>query len=224
VLYAVRNDNARTWWDGASRTWRKIFTQNVASLGAGTTSRSWSGSFPVPFGGGSFTVLAEAVDPGGQHDPTPASSTLFIESLGQPPNTTITAPTEGAVVTFPGGTRQQFPVTVRGSATDPGGTTRGIKEVRVTIQNLEHGEYFCGPPGCNPFGSSRWITEDVRPKATLASPGANTTTWSISVPMYDHPHRYMITAWAIDENGLVEQSRPTRTFCVRDAGVTTCGG
>ena len=44
------------------------------------------------------------------------------------------------------------------------------------------------------------------------------------MPMYDHPHSYMVTAWAIDENGLVEQSRPTRTFCVRDAGVTTCGG
>ena len=44
------------------------------------------------------------------------------------------------------------------------------------------------------------------------------------MPMYDHPHSYMITAWAIDENGLVEQSRPTRTFCVRDAGVTSCGG
>ena len=224
VLYAVRNDNARTWWDATSRTWKKVFAQNTATLGAGTTSRSWSGSFPVPFGGGSFTVLAEAVDPGGQHDPTPASSTLFIESLGQPPNTTITAPTEGAVITFPGGTRQQFPVTVRGTATDPGGTTRGIKEVHVTIQNLEHGEYFCGPPGCNSFGTSRWITEDLRPKATLASPGANTTTWSISVPMYDHPHSYMVTAWAIDENGLVEQSRPTRTFCVRDAGVTSCGG
>ena len=26
-----------------------------------------------------------------------------------------------------------------------------------------------------------------------------------------------------DKNGLVEQSRPTRTFCVRDVGVTTCG-
>ena len=55
-------------------------------------------------------------------------------------------------------------------------------------------------------------------KAKLAVAGANTTTWSISVPMYDHPHSYMVTAWAIDENGLVEQSRPTRTFCVRDQG------
>jgi hypothetical protein len=150
---------------------------------------------------------------------------VFIDSLGKPPNTTITAPGAGAVVTFPGGIRQEFPVVVRGTAKDTGGTTPGIREVRVMIQNLEHGEYFCGPPGCNPFGDIRWVTNVVTPKATLGQPAADgTVPWSISVPMYDHPHSYMVTAWAIDTNGLIEQSRASRTFSVRDPGVTTCGG
>jgi outer membrane protein assembly factor BamB len=225
VLFSVRNDNSHTWWDATSRTFKTTFTQNRATLGSpGAPTTTWSGSFGVPFGGGAFTVFAEAVDPGGLHDATPDTSSVFVDSLGQPPNTTITAPASDEVVHFPGGVRQQFDVIVRGTATDPGGTTRGIREVRVVVQNLEHGEYFCGPPGCNPFGDIRWVPDYSSPKATLASPGANSATWSMKVRVYDHPHSYMITAWAIDENGLIEQSRPTRTFCVRDADTTTCGG
>jgi hypothetical protein len=126
------------------------------------------------------------------------------------------------VIHFPNGTRQEFNVTIRGSATDPGGTKRGVNKVMVVVENLEHAEYFCEEPTCNPFGDFPWTSSYNAQPATLASPGAVTTTWSLQVLMYDHPHSYMVTAWAVDGNGHVEQSRPTRTFCVRDAGVTTC--
>ena len=223
VNWALRDDNARLWWNATRRAFQRSYVQNNATLATpGAATTRWTAPFPVPGNGGAFTVYAEGVDPGGLHDPTPATSSFFVDSLGQPPNTTITAPAAGAVIAFPGGVRQEFPVTIRGSASDPGGSVRGVLQVKVRVQNLDHGEYFCGPPGCNSFGVSRWVPSVQAPLATLASPRANTTTWSITVPMYDHPHGYSITAWAVDEDGLVEQSRPTRTFCVRDAGVTTC--
>ena len=172
VLYSVRNDNARTWWDATSRTWKKVFAQNTAVLGAGTAEPELVRLVPGAVRRrqlhrarrGASTPVASTTRP---RRAAPCSSTASA-SRRTPPSP---LPADGEVITFPGGTRQQFPVTVRGTATDPGGTTRGIKEVRVTIQNLEHGEYFCGPPGCNPFGPSRWITDNVSPKASLASPG-----------------------------------------------------
>jgi hypothetical protein len=225
VLWALRNENTRQWWNATSGSWQKVFVQNRASLSApGAASTNWSAIFPVPFNGGSYSLFAEAVDAGGLHDPQPASRSFFIESLGQPPNTSITAPANGEVRTFPGGVRDEFNVTVRGSAFDPGGSTRGIKEVRMIVQNLEHGEYYCGSPTCNVFAPDvPWVPDAVSFKASLASPGANSTTWSGPVQVYDHPHRYLITAWAIDENGLIEQSRATSIFCVRDDPAPSCG-
>jgi outer membrane protein assembly factor BamB len=223
VLYAVHDENARRWWNATTGTWGTVFAQNKATLTApGATNTGWSGSFPVKPDGGSFTTLAEAVDIGGQHDPTPASSTVFAEATGDSPNTSISAPGEGQVLHFPGGTRQEFTTTIRGSASDPGGSKRGVTKVMVVVQNLEHGEYFCKLPTCNPFGDFPWTSAYNAQPATLASPGAATTTWSLPVLLYDHPHSYMVTAWAVDGNGHTEQSRPTRTFCVRDAGITTC--
>jgi outer membrane protein assembly factor BamB len=223
VLYAVHDENARRWWNASAGTWATVFAQNKATLTTpGGASTGWKGSFPVKPDGGSFTVLAEAVDNGGQHDPTPASSAVFAEATGDSPNTVITAPAEGQVLHFPGGTRQEFSTTIRGSASDPGGTRRGVTKVMVVVQNLEHGEYFCKLPTCNPFGDFPWTSAYNAQPATLASPGAATTNWSLPVLLYDHPHSYMVTAWAVDGNGHVEQSRPTRTFCVRDAGITTC--
>ncbi|MEJ7584406.1 MAG: hypothetical protein WKF43_10055 [Acidimicrobiales bacterium] len=49
------------------------------------------------------------------------------------------------------------------------------------------------------------------PTATLASPGAVSTTRSISVPVCDHPHSYSVTATLIDDDGQIEQSRATLT-------------
>ena len=223
VQWALRNNNTRRWWNAAARAWQVVYVQNPAALTApGAATTGWSASFPVPSNGGAFTAYAEAVDPGGLHDPTPAISSFFVDSLGQPPDTTISAPSNGQVFTFPGGVRRSFPVTISGTATDPGGTSRGIQQVRVVVQNLDHGEYFCGSPDCNQFGDFPWVANFRSPPATLASPGAATTTWRIDVPVYDHPHSYSVTAWAVDADGLVEQSRPTRVFCVRDAGATGC--
>jgi outer membrane protein assembly factor BamB len=224
VLYAVHDDNARRWWNGKTGAWATVFAQNKATLGSpGSADTGWSGSFSVKPDGGSFTVLAEAVDDGGQHDPTPASSTVFAEATGESPNTTITAPTAGQVLHFPGGTRQEFTFTIKGTASDPGGSKRGVSRVMVVVQNLDHGEYFCKLPTCNPFGDFPWTSGFNAQPATLASPGAASTNWSLPVLLYDHPHDYMVTAWAVDGNGHVEQSRPTRTFCVRDTGITSCG-
>ena len=151
-----------------------------------------------------------------------AQSSVFIDSLGNPPNTTIGSPANRQVFEFPNNVRQSFPVTITGNAVDPTGTSPGIREVHVVVQNTEHKEYWCGGPGCNTSGSSQWVAAFRAPLATLTSPGAISTNWSVSVPTFDHPHGYTVTAWAVDNDGQIEQSRPAITWCVRDAGDTAC--
>jgi hypothetical protein len=78
------------------------------------------------------------------------------------------------------------------------------------VENLDHGEYFCGAPGCNPFSGDpnyRWTTDEVAVTASL-----NTSNWSLSVPLYNHSHNYRITAWAIDKDGKLDQSRAVVEF------------
>jgi len=54
----------------------------------------------------------------------------------------------------------------------------------------------------------------------LASPDATSTGWSLTFPVYDHPHDYRITAWAIDRDGQADQTRAkVARFCVLDPGM-----
>jgi len=55
--------------------------------------------------------------------------------------------------------------------------------------------------------------------AKLASPGATSTTWSLTFPTYDHPHKYRLTAWAVDDDGEVDSTKAVVKFiCVKDLG------
>jgi outer membrane protein assembly factor BamB len=227
VLVAVKNKNTNKYWDGATKQWTSIFTQNQAALGTpGGASTSWSFSFPMPTAGGPFLLQAEAQDGDGQLDPTPATSNFQVTGLGSPPETTITSPRLKQIFTFPGGIRQSFDVTASGGATDTAGTLPGVHRVNVIVLNIEHNEYFCGSPGCGGGGgeSSSWTPFFTSVPATLASPDATSTGWSLTFPVYDHPHDYRVTAWAIDRDGQADQTRAKVTrFCVRDPGVTACG-
>jgi hypothetical protein len=89
------------------------------------------------------------------------------------------------------------------------------------VQNVEHNEYYCGSATCNSFGPNPWIPDPVSFNAQLASPGAATTGWSFTFPTYDHPHSYVVTVWAIDRDGHVQQVRSSVRFCV-DTTSSTC--
>jgi outer membrane protein assembly factor BamB len=221
VLVAVKDQNTGKWWDKATGTWTNVFTQHQANLGApGSPSTAWSSSFRAPSAGGQFFAQAEAVDTHGQHDPLVASVRFTVTGLGNPPETTITSPFFKQIFDFPGGVRQSFPVTITGTASDTGGAHPGVSKVYVVVKNREHNEWYCGAAGCSGgfwAPTSRWVM------ASVESPGATTTRWSITVPVYDHPHSYSVTAWAEDLDGEKDTTRAmVSRFCVRDPGDPFC--
>ncbi len=226
VFVAIKNKNTNAWWNGATGTWKNIFQQNPATLSnPGGASTNWTYDVPIPSTGGVFFAQAEAVDQDGQHDPTLAQVNFTVSSSGSPPETSITSPVFKQVFHFPGGVRQSFPITVEGTASDPGGSTRGIAAVKVVIKNIEHGEFYCGSSGCAGSGgeSSSWRPVYTILNATLGSPGANSTTWTLTFPTYDHPHKYRITAWAVDRDGEEDATRAVVSrICVRDTGDNSC--
>ena len=136
------------WWNAATRTWVPAFTPNPAKLaGPGKPSTTWTFSVPVPAAGGPVVAQADAVDTDGQTDPQPRLVPFTVASLGNPPDTTITTPSFTQVFFFPNG-RNSFPITISGTASDTLGAHPGVKKLLLTVLNIEHAEYYCGPAGC----------------------------------------------------------------------------
>ena len=212
------------WWNAATKSWGPAFTPNPAKLvNPGKKSTAWTFSFPVPSTGGPVMSQADAVDAGGQTDPNPVLVPFTESALGNPPDTTITQPTFKQVFFFPNG-RNSFPITIAGTATDTAGTKPGVKKVQLTVLNIEHSEYYCGPAGCPGLPGVFWRAQYIAFTAPLASPNATSTTWQTTFPTYDHPHKYRITAWATDLDGHPDTSKATvQRICVRDPGdLTPC--
>ncbi len=64
------NGTGGTWWDEASLSWSPGPVDALAQLGSpDATSSLWSFSFPVPRGGGTYSVTAYAVSVSGQSSP-----------------------------------------------------------------------------------------------------------------------------------------------------------
>lgn len=226
VLVAVKSRNTNKWWNGTTLTWTKTFAQNEAAMAApGATATEWETEFPASPKGDSYVVYAEAVDGDRQHTAPVAIRRFTIESTGNPPDTAITSPTRKQVFNFKPGSQESFPITISGVASDAGGENRGVHEVVVVIKNIEHVEYYCGAPGCATGAgeSAEWTPRFTKLLATLDRPGANSTNWTITFPVYDHPHRYSITAWAVDRDG---ERDPTKAkvspICIRDAAISSC--
>jgi hypothetical protein len=224
VLVAVKNKNSNQWWNPTANAWSKVFTEYPATLTNPGAAPNWSASFPVPSIGGVFYVQADAVDSDGQHDPTVASSSFTISGTGNPPDTAITSPVYKQIFYFPNGVRASFVIPFSGTATDLStGAKPGIRKVNVSVRNIEHGDYYCGPAGCPNSPGQYWQPTFISFLATLSNPGALSTNWSASFPTYDHPHSYRIMAWAVDLNYEVDQTRASvDRICVRDPGDTTC--
>jgi|GEM_PF-2271220 len=227
VLVGVKNKNTNKWWDAAEQKWSPIFQQSVANLSSpNSASTNWNLEFPLPDSGGVYFAQAEAVDAGGQHDPTVATRNFNVTSLGNPPETAITSPSFAQVIHFPTDCHcQPINVTVSGTATDAAGAMRGIEKVNVVIKNIEHGEYYCGSAGCATGGgeSSAWVPTYTVLTASLTNPGGNSTNWNLTFPTYDHEHKYRLVAWAVDRDNEADQTKAVvGRICVRDPGNNAC--
>jgi outer membrane protein assembly factor BamB len=220
VQVAVKNTSTGSWWNAASHSWARVYAETGATLSnSGGANTGWNLSFPAPTAGGAFVVEATPTDVDGQRAALVASTKFTITSLGDPPDTTITSPLSKSVFHFPNNVRQSFTIPITGTAVDPAGAHPGVAQVWLSVKNIEHSEYYCGPGGCPGDPTHLWRSQFISIPAALASPGATSTTWTSSFPTYDHPHDYAITAWAIDNDG---QRDPTNAnvhpICVRDAG------
>ncbi len=225
VLVSVRQEAGAAWFDAASRSWVKHPVANPAAMAApGQTSTSWTFDVPVSGNGGTFRIVADAVDGHGQHAAPVAISQFQVGNSVGAPDTAINNPTHKQVFNLPGGTAA-VPITVSGTATDTAGPSPGVAEVKVVVLNLQHTEYWCGRPGCAGAGShdGQWTSVFTAVNVPLSNPGAQSTRFSVTFPSYDHPHDYRVTAWAVDKAGHADPFKATvGKVCVRLPGDNTC--
>jgi outer membrane protein assembly factor BamB len=108
---------------------------------------------------------------------------------GSVPTTAVVSPAANSMVTNPGG-----PLTITGTASAPD----GVSAVDVEVQS--------------PAGTGEWadvaaesfIPGMVINQATLANPGADRTTWSLSVPTTLAEGTYQVLAEAVGTNGVAD--------------------
>ncbi len=222
VNVGVKNTATGRWWDPVGSTWSNVFQTMSATLAApGSTSSAWSASFPAPSVGGGFLVQSDAVDTDGQHDPNLPTIRFTLTSLTNPPDTVITNPTFREIFhpsccdPVTGNFFMPYYVQVSGTATDSGGAHPGVQYVRVAIRNIEHGEYWCGSSGCPGTPGIDWRPQFTSVLATLTSPGATSTGWSMQFLIYDHEHTYRIVAWAVDNDNIADPTKASNNkICV----------
>ena len=69
------------------------------------------------------------------------------------------------------------------------------------------------------FDPSGWQPEPTTIAVTPDSPGATSTTWSLTFQSYNHPHTYSVIAYSKDGDGNVDiQQARVSEFCVLDPG------
>ena len=108
---------------------------------------------------------------------------------GSLPTTTVTSPSAGATLPNPDGS-----LTVTGTAA----AADGVRAVTVQVQaNGSSGPWFQQAAGTFATGLST-------AKATLASPGATSTTWSLVLPVPLQAASYQVEASAVGTNGLAD--------------------
>src|SRR5215469_3514192 len=102
------------------------------------------------------------------------------------PTTAITSPALGATVANPGGN-----LTVSGTAAGSAGVAAVVVAVR---QGGRDGMWWDA-------ATSAWSATPVNEQATLASPGATSTGWSVSFPVPPSGNAYRVDAYAVSADG-----------------------
>jgi len=102
------------------------------------------------------------------------------------PTTAITSPAVGATVANPGGN-----LTVSGTAADGAGVAAVVVAVR---QGGRDGMWWDA-------ATSAWSATPVNEQATLVSPGATSTGWSVSFPVPPSGNAYRVDAYTVSVDG-----------------------
>jgi eukaryotic-like serine/threonine-protein kinase len=152
----------------------------VLSLATGTQlyhyqTGSWIGSSPAVSNG---DVLAGSSD-GFLYDFSPGAG-------NQMPVIGINSPARGSTVANSGGT-----ISVSGAASDSAGVAAVVAAVR---QGGSGGAWWDA-------ATSSWSATPVTQRATLTSPGATSTSWSVSFPAPPSGNAYRVDAYAASLNG-----------------------
>jgi outer membrane protein assembly factor BamB len=159
---------------------------HVVSLATGASLYSYqTGSFisasPADFEG---TLLIDSAD-----------GFLYDFGLGggngAAPTTAVTVPANGSTIAYPSGE-----LSISGTAMAPD----GVGAVSVELQE----DGTSGPwyqAATNSFTPGLSATD-----ATMASPGATSTTWSLTVPVPEQGASYLVDAAAVDEDGIADIS------------------
>ena len=108
---------------------------------------------------------------------------------GAMPTTAVTVPANGSTVPYPSGG-----LSISGTAT----ATDGVRAVSVEIQeDGTSGPWYQG--ATDSFTPGLSATD-----ATLGSPGATSSTWSLTVPVPEQGASYLVDAAAVDEDGIAD--------------------
>jgi outer membrane protein assembly factor BamB len=222
VMVAARK-GANRFYDPASKKWTALYVSMPATLSnPGGTSTTWSITYPLDPDGGPNAVGPIAFDADGQESVPVVATAFSVTNLVGAPETTITSPVYHQVFNLPN-PPAEFSINTHGTATDDEGAHPGVKEVDVTIFNIQHNEYWCGPSGCPGDPGDDYSPAYHVVKATLSAPNATSTDWSLDFTVMDHPHDYRVNAWAIDLDGNNDESKAVVSrICVRQAGSRTC--
>jgi DNA-binding beta-propeller fold protein YncE len=166
VEVGVRDNATMKWWNPETNTWGTHRLNDAMLDTPGGKSSTWSWSFDdsANKGAGAYYVSVRARDASGKVQ-TAVGRQFKIQSA--PPPTDTAKPT--VVLTEP--TANQLyptrPATFTGTAADD----RGVKQVQVAVK--QNGTSLFWNPATSTWGPIVWFD------ATLASPGASSTGWSL---------------------------------------------
>ena len=192
VVVEIYNRDTTEWWNGSA--WQPVRTSVAATLGAGSTSRSWSYGFDPPSAAVlPYWVTVRAFD--GAGNPSAYRYRNFtVSDDASPPSVVVSSPGEGATVSSP--------VSLSGSASDD----VGVVSVVVEIYNRDTTEWWNG---------SAWQPVRTSVAATLGA-GSTSRSWSYG---FDPPSAavlpYWVTVRAFDGAGNPSAYR-YRNFTVSD--------
>lgn len=179
VAILNRDESVNRWLQADGTFGPNYKTRDAVLATPGGTSTTWSLDLTLPEG--SFAVDAVAVDLKGNIDRSSAYrpfkvSTTAVDS--ERPTVTVTSPANRETVTT-------STVTAKGTATD----NVGVNLVRVAVYNRD-GD-----------ASTRWLQSDGTwgPNydskfASLATPGAASTTWSVPITLPDGKYAFDVRA------------------------------
>ena len=125
---------------------------------------------------------------------TSADGFLYDFALGGgntgSPTTAVTSATDGATVPY------ESTLTVSGTASDPS----GVKGVQLSVQEDGLDGQWWSTTG------QKWEQGPIADQATLSSPGATTTTWTLSVPVPTRGTILTVWAAAVDKHNIADAS------------------